>query len=78
MRIHRVIKFGVEPIGCGMTSAAVVRQPQLHMRRVLAVRKISSVASEARSRCAFEHVVHVAGRARQRGVRARQGVAGHL
>jgi hypothetical protein len=78
VRVDRVVEFCVDPVGSGVTRPAVVRQSQLHVRRIVGVRKISSVAAKARRWCALENVIHMAGRARKRGMRTRQGIAGHF
>ena len=61
-----------------MTGAAIVRQSQLHMRRILAVGKVGGVAGETCGRSSLERIVHVARRAGQRGVGSGQGIAGNF
>lgn len=59
-----------------MAVAALVWQTDLHVRRIVAVHKVSGVATIAGSWCSREDIVDVAGRTGERGVRSGQGVAG--
>ena len=76
VRIRRVVKFCVQPIGRGMTYGTVVRQTKLHVGRVLAVGKFGGVARITACRRAFEHIVNVARGAKKCGVRSCQCVPG--
>jgi hypothetical protein len=74
MSIQSVVKCRVQPVRGRVACSAIVRQAQLHMRRILAVCEIGSVARVAGCRSSFEYVVEMACRARQGCVRPRQRV----
>lgn len=38
--VYRVIEFCIQPVRCGVARAAIVRQPKLRMRRVVAIGEI--------------------------------------
>ena len=78
MRIECVIKLPVQPVRRRVARPAIVWQAQLHVRRILAVCEFTRVAGVASGRRSLEDVVEMACRARQRGVSARQSIAGHL
>ena len=73
--IERVIKLGIEPIRRAMAGTAVVRQVQLHVRRIVGIHKIGRVARIAGRRCSSEDIVDVTSRARQCGVSPGQRIA---
>ena len=60
VRKSGVIEFRVKPIARRVAGRAIVRQSQLHMRRVIRTGEIGRVTGETIHRCALEHVVHVA------------------
>lgn len=76
--IERVIELRVLPICCGVADTAVVRECQLHMRRIVTADEFVRMARVAGCRSALEHIVGVAGCAGQRGMRTSERVAGHL
>jgi len=78
MRIKRVIELRIEPVGGCVAIAAVMRQPQLHVWRVVGSGKIGGVACIAGSRRSREDIVDMAGCTRQRGMHPGQCESGHL
>lgn len=78
MRIERVIKSGVKPVGCRVACAAVLRQAELCVRRIGRAEEVRAVASIARGRSSLKNIVDVAGCAGQRCVHSGQRIAGVL
>ena len=76
--VKRVVKLGIEPVCSGVAGGTVVGETQLHVGRIVAGCKVLGVTGEAICRRSFENVVRMAGRARQRGMRAGERVAGDL
>ncbi len=75
--VRVVIELGVEPARRGVTDAAVMRQPDLRVRRILGPVEVCLVAPEARRRRALELVVEVAGLALQCSVHTGKRKPGH-
>ena len=73
-----VVELCIEPIDRRVAGGAIVRQAKLHMRGIVGVCEIRCVTRVAGRRRPFEYVVDMACRARQRGVRSGQCVAGDL
>jgi len=76
--IERMIELGVEPVRRRVTSAAVVGQAELHMRRIVAGCVVAGMAGVAGGRSSREDIVGVTGGAGKRGVRSGERVAGDL
>lgn len=80
MRIKRVIEGGRAPTHCRVTNGAVVRQAQLHMRRIGGVLKIDCVRVAAITvrRRSFVNIIDMACDAGQSGMRPGQRIASVL
>jgi len=78
VRVKSVIELGVKPVGSGVTGPAIVRQPELHVRWILAGREVLLMAGKARGWRSFEHVVYVTCRTGQRRMRSDQSVPSHF
>ena len=76
MRVDRVIEGGIRPICGRMTDRAVARQAELHMRRIVGVVEVRTVAGVARWRGVLEDVIEVAGGTGEGGMHAGQRIAG--
>lgn len=76
MRVDRVIELGIQPICGGVTDRAVARQAELHVRRIVAVVEVRTVAGVARCQGVLEDVIEVAGGTGEGGMRAGQRIAG--
>lgn len=61
-----------------MTRAAVVRQPKLHVRGIVAVIEIAGVTAVTGGRRSGEYVVDMACSTRQCGMRTGQRISCHL
>ena len=77
VRIDRVIELRVQPVRRRVAGRAVMREVELHVRRVLAAREIGLMTCEACGGSPFEYVVKMACSAGQRFVRAGESVAGY-
>jgi len=77
VRIKSVIECGIVPRQCGVANTAVVRQSQLHVRRIRRVLKINSVsvAAIAISRRSLVFIIGVARDTGQSGVRPGQRIS---
>lgn len=75
MRVEGVIELGIGPIDRGVAGRAVARQPELHVRRIIAVLVVGRVARVALRRRSLVHIIDVARDAWQRSVRSRKCVA---
>ena len=60
IRIDCMIKTRCRPVGGRVTSTAVMRKPELHVRGIITAREIFRVARIATGRRSREHVVDVA------------------
>lgn len=76
VRVEGVIELGIEPVGCGVACAAVMRQTQLCVRRVICSLEISGVTCVAVCRGSREDIVDVARGAGQGCVHSGEGEAG--
>src|SRR5579863_2510350 len=65
VRIERVVKLGIQPVGRGVAGRAIVRQSELHVRGIVGAGEICRVATEARRGGSLEYVIEVASSARQ-------------
>lgn len=75
VRVECVIKACCGPVRGRVTSAAVMREPELHMRRIITARKIRRVARITSGRRSRKHVIDVACGARKRRMHTCQCVA---
>src|ERR1035438_9238879 len=78
VRVEGVIECRVEPVGCGVASAAVLGQAELDVRRVVRADEVRLVAGIAGGRRSGENVVNVACGAGQSGVHPGQREPGEL
>lgn len=74
--VKRVIELRIKPVGGGMTSTAVARQAKFYVRGVVAIGKVIGVAGETACRGRLEHIVEMAGSARQCCMCSRERVTG--
>lgn len=57
VRIERVIEFCVEPVGRRVACGAVLRQAELHVRRIIRADEVRAVAPIAACRRSFVDIV---------------------
>lgn len=78
VRVKGVVEGGVEPVDRRVAGTAVLRQGQLHVRRIVRADIVCAMAPVAGRRRSCKHVVDVAGSAGQSSVHPGQRVTGVL